>query len=42
MAPFKGNIVTSQQKLWNQRMNTVRVSVEWVFARVFGGIVNYY
>ena len=38
MAPFKGNRVTNQQKLCNQMMSTVRVSVEWVF----GDIVNYY
>jgi len=38
MAPFRGNRITNQQKQWNQRMSSVRVSVEWVF----GDIVNYY
>ena len=38
MAPFKGNRVTAQQNQWNQRMSSVRVSVEWVF----GDIVIYY
>ena len=38
MAPFKGNRVNNQQKLWNQQMSSVRVAVEWVF----GDILNYY
>ena len=35
-APFKGARLTPQQIAWNQSMNEVRVSVEWIF----GDIVN--
>lgn len=35
---FKGANITQDQKLWNTRMSSVRVSVEWVF----GDIINFF
>ena len=37
-APFKGAQLTAEQQLWNARMSSVRVSVEWLF----GDIINYF
>ena len=37
-APFKGALITQQQKEWNKSMSKVRVSVEWIF----GDIVEYF
>ena len=37
-APFRNANLTEQQQLWNQRMSSVRVSVEWLF----GDIINYF
>ena len=37
-APFKGANLTGDQQLWNSRMSSVRVSVEWLF----GDIVNFF
>lgn len=37
-APFRIANLTEEQQLWNQRMSSVRVSVEWLF----GDIINYF
>ena len=37
-APFRNAALTEQQQEWNQRMSSVRVSVEWLF----GDTVNYF
>ena len=37
-APFKGAQLTANEHLWNSRMSSCRVSVEWLF----GDIVNYF
>ena len=37
-APFRQAYLTEEQQTWNQRMSTVRVSVEWLF----GDIINYF
>ena len=37
-APFKGANITEDQQLWNSRMSSVRVSVEWLF----GDIINFF
>ncbi|XP_046840374.1 uncharacterized protein LOC124434526 [Xenia sp. Carnegie-2017] len=36
--PFRGAVVTEQQKQWNKYMSQVRIAVEWLF----GDIVNYF
>ena len=33
-APFKGAVLTQQEKAYNTNMSSVRVSVEWVFGDV--------
>ena len=37
-APFRNANITEEKYLWNQRMSSVRVSVEWLF----GDIINYF
>jgi len=37
-APFKGAYITEDQQLWNSRMNSVRVSEDWLF----GNITNFF
>lgn len=37
-APFRGGILTEDQRAWNKSMSTVRVAVEWLF----GDIINYF
>ena len=32
--PFRGAYLTAQKQLYNQSMNSVRTSVEWLFADV--------
>ena len=37
-SPFKGAVITNNEKLFNKSMSKVRVGVEWVFAY----ITNYF
>ena len=34
LAPYRGGIITPDQALFNKRMSTVRVTVEWAFGKV--------